>query len=209
LTSLLVFSMLLVLGLFICASSTIKLLGRSANVPGVWCLPIAAISVLANHLIYRYSLCAGGRLKRNGLVANAHQARADMLSSIAVVLGILLAQIGTGWAFFDPLAALFVGVVILRDASVHWMGNLRILLDDVPDPAYRQRLSAILRSESEEAEISEIVLRRIGEDFWIGVELRLPAEWSLTRLDAFTQVLSDRFRSHYAWIGEVEFFIAG
>jgi cation diffusion facilitator family transporter len=75
---------------------------------------IAVFSILANEGLFWYSYIVGKRVKSSVLIANAWHHRADAISSVIVLVGIGLNWLG--YPFFDTLAALVVGGLLLRMA---------------------------------------------------------------------------------------------
>jgi len=207
--ALVVFSSLIGLGFFISLSSVLLLLKRNLEVPDIRSLPVAAISVFINFLIYKYSFCAGKQLNSSGIIANAHQSKADMFSSIAVGIGILLSQIGKTFAIFDPLAAFLVGVLILKDSFHHWFINLKVILDKIPDPEYRNIIRKIVMQYSSNTSVSSIKFRRTGKMFWLGISLDCPPNDNLGKIELATNLIKDKLQSDLSWAGDVDFFIEG
>lgn len=205
--ALVVFSSLIGIGFFISISSFILILKRDFAPPDIRVLPIAAASVFINYVLYRYSLCAGRRLESNGLIANAHQGKADMLSSVAVGLGIVLSQFGSIFAIFDPLAAFFVGFLILKDAFHHWLINLEVILDKVPNPGYRETIDRIISESFSIGTLQFVKFKRTGKKFWVGIGLDLPNDENIDKIERTTDMIKRKLCKNFHWMGEINFFI--
>lgn len=202
-----VFSALIGIGLFISLSSLLLILRRDFGPPDIRALPVAAVSVFLNYMIYKFSLCAGERLENKSIIANAHQSKADMLSSIAVGIGILLSQFGSIFAIFDPLAAFVVGILILKDAFGQWFVNLEIILDKVPSSQCRDTVrSAVMESFSDSA-LQFIKFKRTGKKFWIGIGLDFPNSDNVDKVEKITDTLKDKLQKNFHWVGDVNFFV--
>ncbi len=206
--ALVVFSSLIGIGFFISLTSMLLILRRDFAPPDIRGLPVAAISVFVNYMIFRYSLCAGEKLEDSSIIANAYQGKADMLSSIAVGVGILLSQLGSGFAIFDPLAALLVGILILKDAFGQWFENLEVLLDKVPDSQYRDTVSRIIEESLADAPVQFIKFKRTGKKFWIGVGLDFPSKKNVEIVDKILDAIKDKIQKNFHWAGEINFFVA-
>lgn len=81
--------------------------------------PVASIALwtafatlAGKELLFRYMLRVGERLRSPMLVANAWHARADAASSLVVAAGIAGSLMG--WRFLDPIAAIIVGLMVMR-----------------------------------------------------------------------------------------------
>ncbi len=90
-------------------------------------LVAAAISILINELLFRWTICAAGRVNSAALEAEAWDNRSDSFSSIPVLIGVGGAQFG--FEFLDPLAALFVGILVGKIGFQLLTKNLHGLMD--------------------------------------------------------------------------------
>lgn len=72
----------------------------------------ALVTIVGKELLFRYMLRAGERLRSPMLIANAWHARADAASSLVVAAGIAGSLLG--WRFLDPVAAIVVGLMVMR-----------------------------------------------------------------------------------------------
>lgn len=75
------------------------------------------------------------------LASNALHFGSDLLGSVAVLVGLVLAHYGHPNA--DPIAALFVGVLVLTAAARLMKGNVDVLMDQAPAEAEAAALAAI------------------------------------------------------------------
>ncbi|VCW51785.1 Ferrous-iron efflux pump FieF [Klebsiella pneumoniae] len=92
------------------------------------------------------SLYAGGRRAAgiSLLIANAWHARSDAASSLVVALGIIGNLAGFAW--FDPLAALVVGLLIARMGYRFAVSALHDLMDRAVDEEMQQAIADTLRT---------------------------------------------------------------
>lgn len=91
--------------------------GKPLAKPSIWALIVAAISILAKELLYRYTILKGKLLNSQALTANAWHHRSDALSSIGTLIGIGGAIcLGEQWHILDPIAAIVVSIFIMKVA---------------------------------------------------------------------------------------------
>jgi cation diffusion facilitator family transporter len=113
---------------FIAVSSIGHLLRSSHQPPPHFiALAAAAISIAVNESLYRWIICAARRVNSAALEAEAWDNRSDAISSLPVFLGVLGAQFG--FRSLDPLAALFVGILVGKIAFELLSKNLHGLMD--------------------------------------------------------------------------------
>ena len=134
-------------------------------------LPSVAVAALigfaGNELVARYRISAGRKIGSAALVADGLHARADGVTSLAVLLGVGGAAVGWNWA--DPVVGLVITVVILgvlRQAAIQiW----RRLMDAV-DPAVLDQAEKTLRATPGVLGVGRVRLR------WIGHQMRAECE---------------------------------
>jgi cation diffusion facilitator family transporter len=82
---------------------------QRVHIVALW---VAIGALIAKELLFRYMLAVARRVKSSMLVANAWHARSDAASSLVVGVGIVgnLA----GYPILDPIAALIVGLLVLK-----------------------------------------------------------------------------------------------
>ena len=112
---------LLMVGLMICydglKSVWLVWSGVSLSQPGWIALVAALLSVLLKEWAYQFTASMARKIDSPALLANAWHHRSDALSSIGATVGIGGAiLLGNSWVILDPLAAVVVGVMVVRTA---------------------------------------------------------------------------------------------
>lgn len=111
----LAFVLLSVAGFMAWDSLRLLFAGEIPSPPGVVALFIAGISILANEVLFFYTLRVGEKIQSRLLIANAWHHRSDSLSSVVVLIAIAGAILGVWW--LDALAAVLVALLI---AKIGW-----------------------------------------------------------------------------------------
>ena len=120
-------------------------------------------------MMRRYNVCAGRKLESPGLIANACHAGADLFSSGAVIFSIVIAQFGPNFAVADRMAAMIVGLCIIKDSLANWVENLRVVLDHIPGRDFKESIEKVISRLRPEYRPEVVKFKRIGKKFWIGV----------------------------------------
>ncbi|MFI7241392.1 cation diffusion facilitator family transporter [Streptomyces qinglanensis] len=138
------------------------------EVSHLWAVAAAAlVGCAGNEWVARYRIRTGRRIGSAALVADGLHARADGLTSLAVLLG--AGGAAAGWQSADPVVGLLITVgilVVLRDAARE---VYRRLMDSV-DPAHVAAAEAALRAVSGVRGVGQVRMR------WIGHVLRAEAD---------------------------------
>lgn len=118
----------------------------------------------------------GRRHKSPALVADGQHLFTDVLTSVGVAAGILLAYL-TGWWILDPALAALVAAHILWSGSKIIKDSLSSLMDEaVPDETL-ERIRKIIASEADGAvEAHDLRTRHAGPAIFIDFHLVMPGE---------------------------------
>lgn len=76
-----------------------------------WVLAAALIGAAGNEVVARYRIRAGRKIGSAALIAEGQHARADALTSLAVIIGVLGAWLGLSW--IDPAIGLGIAVMVV------------------------------------------------------------------------------------------------
>ena len=124
-----------------------------------WVIVAGIVGAIGNELVARYRRRVGLRIGSAALVADADHARADALTSLTVVLAGVGAYLG--WIWVDPVAGLFVAVMILRlllQASRTMMERLM----DAVDPEIVDRVERVVSAREGVLGVNGIRARHQG-----------------------------------------------
>lgn len=102
---------------------------------GPWALALMVVSLLAGIAITRYEARAGRRLGSDLLLADAAHTRADVLSTVAVLIGLLAMRFG--YPIADPLVTLVVAGIIVHTGWEIVKETVPVLVDTRAVPPER------------------------------------------------------------------------
>lgn len=127
--------LLLLVGVEIGISSG-KALFQPIEAPGTLALYAALISIVVKEAMFRYKYRLGKKIKSDALIVNAYEHRSDVYSSIAVLIGIAGAILGSKFSlpwliYADPIAGIFVSVLIAKMAVKLGFESIHTTLDHV------------------------------------------------------------------------------
>ncbi|MCB9994065.1 MAG: cation transporter [Hyphomicrobiaceae bacterium] len=113
----------------------------------------------------------GGKLGSPALVADGRHIFADVLTSVGVVIGLVLA-IWTGWSVLDPLLALIVGMAVLKTGWDILQSSFSGLMDEAVSDDEQQTIQDLIKQNAEGAiEAHDIRTRRAGPAIFVEFHL--------------------------------------
>ena len=153
---------------------------------------MAGAALLAKECLFRYMLAIAKRIKSSMLIANAWHARSDAASSFVVGVGIIgnLA----GYLILDPIAALIVGLMILKMGWKFAWDALHDLMDRAVDEIELSAIRETLLKTPGISGVHDLRTCKMGDmiiaDVHIEVEASLTVEAGHTiAVDARRRVL--------------------
>ncbi len=158
--------------------------------PGLLALVVAAVSIVANEILFQYGMRVARKWRSPLLKANAWHHRSDAISSVVVLIGIGGAM--SGLSYLDSVGAIVVAVMI---AKIGWdLGwpSIRELVDTAAEP---DTLDAIRTSIAEVEGVEALHLlrtRRMGENILIDVHIVVPPKVSVSE----GHQTAERVRAH-------------
>ena len=156
--------------------------GLATAINGFWCWML---------------IVQGRRHKSPALVADGHHLLSDVVSSGAVVLGVLLAVI-TGWYVLDPILASLVALNILWSGWKVVKSSLSGLLDEsVPDDRLASMRAIISAAADGAIEVHDLKTRHAGKMTFVEFHLVVPGAISVSQAhdicDKVEQAIKDEF----------------
>ncbi len=123
----------------------------------------------------------GRRHRSPALIADGRHLLADVISSIGVIAGIIVAKL-TGIAVLDPLLAVLVALNILWSGWVLIRDSVSGLMDAAPSADVVARIKTIIAEQGEGAlEAHELRMRQAGRATFIDFHLVVPGDFTVSR----------------------------
>lgn len=175
--------------------------GSARPLPAHIPLALAGIgaTILITWLFSRYELRKGRETGSPSLIADAQHIRADMLSSVLILLA--LAGSGLGLAI-DKYAAVIVVAFIARSAVTILIDSIRVLLDASLDYKSIDRIRQIVLADPRVAEIKDIWARNAGRYKFVELDLVLRVR-ELEKGHRLSEEIENRVKMEMAQVDRV------
>ena len=167
--------LLLAVGFGMLWSAGHKLLNPNTIAPvhsiALW---VALITLLAKELLFRFMLKIAKSVKSSMLVANAWHARSDAASSLVVSLGIVGNLLGFG--IFDPIAALVVGLMVIKMGWSFSWDALHDLMDRGADDIEVEAIKQTLLKAPGVQDVHDVRTRKMGDMLIVDAHIEVKAD---------------------------------
>src|SRR5688572_11109584 len=149
-----------------------------------WVLVAGFVGFVGNEAVAFYRIRVGNEIGSAALVADGYHARADGLTSLAVVLG--GAGVLAGYPIADPLVGLLITVAILfvlRDAGRRVLHRLM----DAVEPELTETARRILAATPGVEPGPDVRIRWVGHQLWADAQVMVDSERSFTDAHAIAE----------------------
>ena len=140
---------------------------------------ITAAAIVINVLISRYLLKIARRTNSPALEADARHLFSDVLSSVAVLIGLVIVRL-TGLSILDPIIALLVALLILKVGYDTLRKSFGGLVDvRLPETEETEIKNCIIEHYAEVVSFHRLRTRRAGSQRYIDLHLVMPKNASV------------------------------
>src|SRR5262245_45317284 len=181
---------LILVSLFIAGESVRRLIDGGDHDVDVtwWALTVLGIVIVVDATRALASFRTSRRTGSVALAANALHFSSDLAGSVAVLIGLLLVRAGHAWA--DPVAALFVGVLVVVAAIRLAMRSIDVLMDRAVADA-DDRIRAALAQAAEDVEVRRVRVRQAGGRHFVDLVVGVPMDTGVTQAHTVADRIED------------------
>jgi len=165
----------------------------------------AIVSIFGNDLLSRHSFCVAKQANSPAVLANALENRADVYTSIAALVGIVGARLGL--RILDPLAALFVGVLIAKFAISMLYQAIHGLLGESIDQEEFDAINGIAASVPGVQKVYEIKTRKSGQKSLVDIEIEVGPDTKLEEATRICELIKSRVLREASNVGVVSVYL--
>jgi cation diffusion facilitator family transporter len=151
-----------------------------------WAIVVVIISIVVAEFLARLKFHYGKKYRSLSLVADAEHSRADVLSSVGVLMGLFLVRY---FNLADAIVAIGIGGYILLEAFRIGKEVTDSLLD-VSNKEVEQKIKKIC--EAHNIEIADLKTRKIGVFNSAELKIKLPPKLKVEEVQKITDILEER-----------------
>lgn len=160
---------------------------------------MAIISILVKEWLFRYTRSAARKISSPAMEANAWHHRSDAFSSIATLVGISGAMfLGPKWRFLDPVAAVFVSVLIIVMASKMASSSIKELLEASLPEKETDRIKEIIKSTPGVKDFHKFRSRSNGNTKIVDLHIKLDPNISLKTAHDIATTVENNIKKEFA-----------
>ena len=131
----------------------------------------AAISIVANYIAFRYGRCAGETLGSTAIMANAMVSRADVGTSVAVIVAVVGSNLGI--SRLDHIVAIAICIMIIKVTLDGIKKAVRGLMD-VSLHSEELHIRNLIEDVGGVGQVGAVKARLVGRTLWVDANVFLP-----------------------------------
>ena len=163
---------------------------RLAPVGLDWAIAVMVLSAITDIWVSRRLLAVARETDSPALQADGIHLRTDVWTSTGALVGLVLARV-SGQTWWDPAAAIFVSLVILRSGYVLAGDSLRTLADVKLPAAEEKLLGDVLLAHPEVLGFHKLRTRKAGSHRLIDVHVQIADTHTFVEAHRLTEDLED------------------
>lgn len=167
---------------------------------------VALVTLAAKETLFRYMLRIGEKHRSPLLIANAWHARSDAASSLVVALGIAGGLFG--WRLLDPVAALVVGLMIVRTGWRFSWDALAELIDTGISELERRAVRTTILATPGVVACPTLRSRRMAHAVLIDATIQVAPRISVSEGHQIAETVQDRVLAAHDAVIEVLVHVA-
>ncbi|MEO5341945.1 MAG: magnetosome biogenesis CDF transporter MamB [Gammaproteobacteria bacterium SHHR-1] len=194
--------LILILGaIYLIYESFMAILAGEISAPNVAAVLGAALSALTNELMYRYQSCVATENNSPAIMANAWDNRSDALSSLAVLVGILVAVMG--FPIADNLAAIAVGFMVVRIGVELNTDAISGLMDSSIEIEDLKEVYDLVNEIDGVEGIAYLRGRNVGEDLHVEINIKVNRNLSVAESDQISDWVTEKIEYEVGHVKDV------
>ena len=151
--------------------------GAPISIPDPLAVVMALAGVIINFFMSQYIIRLGQRANSPAIIADGKHQRVDILSSLAILFGVMIAQYG--YPQLDPFIALIIGLLIVKTAIDVARENLNNIMGKVPSPELVERITEVSNSVDKVCGTHDVRINYLGSYATVTLHVELPPDMSL------------------------------
>jgi cation diffusion facilitator family transporter len=157
---------------------------------------IMAVSIIINLVVSQKLISVGKLTESQALEADGLHLRADVWTSVGVMLGLILMEF-TGWAWLDGAIAIVVAVIIFREGWKMVVDSTMELTDVSLPEEQEDRIMAIIDSIPEVKGCHCLRTRKSGSYKLLDVHVLFDGNMHLAQVHAICDELEEKIRGEF------------
>jgi cation diffusion facilitator family transporter len=168
------------------------LFNQALTVPDVYVALMAFVGIFVNYIVSSYIIRMGKQINSPAIVADGQHQRTDIFSSVAVLIGVIVSNMG--YPILDPIVAIFIGFLILRLAIKLFIINFNYLVGKVPSKEFIDEIKDIANSVPNAQNAHEVKVDYMGNYAVVALHIQVDGDLTVNESHKIAHEVQDKLR---------------
>ena len=195
LTSIVIGVVVLLLGFTIIGNSN-----NTKAIPSMVVTIVTIFTITCKYLLSSYLINRGKKLNNAILISSGKESRADVISSVVVLISSILMQLSTTYKFLiyaDSVATIVVGILIIRTGFLILKENISIILGKQEDDIdYINALKKVILKHDQVVKIDSLIIIKYGPYYSLNLEITMPSTLSLNKAHDIVHKVENKIKKY-------------
>lgn len=169
--------------------------------PTALALTVTCISVVTKLIMFLYTYKFAKKINSSALKADAFNHASDVLSSLAVIAGIIGAMCGL--LILDSVASILVSILIIKAAVEVFMESIRKMTDQSCDEATESAIRECISSDEGVKRLDALMTRLFGNRIFVIAEIACDKDLSLTQAHEIAERVHKKVENNFPLVKHV------
>lgn len=180
-----------------------KSMSSSICIPSLLVVVVSFITILVKYFLSFYLIKMGKIYNNNILISSGRESRADVYSSIVVLISSILVQFSNKiniFSYSDVVATIIVGIFIIRTGFLIIKENLSVLIGEQESNSdILGELKNFILDDKNICSLDDLVMIKYGAYFKIIIEVSMESDLSLEQAHNNAHMLQNNIMKQYKW----------
>jgi len=156
-------------------------------------LVAAILAIAVKEIIYRVTKAVAIKYHCPAALANAWHDRADALSSVAVVIGVITQKFG--FEYGDQVAAVVVGIMVSLIAAGIFKNCLAELTEQAVDKATIDHIEGVIKADNQIRQYHHLRTRAVGREIFLDLHILVDPNLNISAAHEISERLETALHS--------------
>lgn len=180
-----------------------KSMSSSICIPSLLVIVVSFITILVKYFLSFYLIRMGKIYNNNILISSGRESRADVYSSIVVLISSILVQFSNKiniFSYSDVVATIIVGIFIIKTGFLIIKENLSVLIGEQESNSdILGELKNFILDDKNICSLDDLVMIKYGAYFKIIIEVSMESDLSLEQAHNNAHMLQNNIMKQYKW----------
>lgn len=151
---------------------------------------MALVGIFTNIIISSYIIKLGKEINSPAIIADGHHQRVDIFSSIAILIGVFVAN--AGYPILDPIIGLVISLMIFKTAYDVGKSNIDNIMGKIPSKDLINKIENVANEVDEVDGVHNIKINYFGSYATVSLHIELDGDLKLSQSHKIVHIVQKK-----------------